>query len=426
MRYFLIVATLVFNSLVYAQLSPKCISIEGVHLGCVPALSHPCIRLSVNNVEEITLSNPTGTPPNEFYNCMYIKELRNERRNMNVGPLPLICQSWKPGFRQQPGGETGVDLNAMCNVFHNPVCEQVCTECTPEQRFYSMPNPMKGCDILSDGQGTCTGNCRNRCGDEPYAGGVKHNVCGGPKFCGRPENTEFTACMLTIPECPATFPGTPAMPPFIPAASADPTFLNTRDNPPLCSNIEKCPAAVDYRGGAVTPLPDGSIPECLTNSNRPVSRVGGVCPCLSGGSPVARGENGMCPAGAEDSYPVTAVTPSGGDNCPPPSQIRPVEPTQAPSCPWVQDFGLVRRDCEAIPCCCQFNPATKKARTGDGPAGSADFCEGGCPGGCKGWIEANMGTASATSTVNSTSLKNSKDSTLKINSKKTKTGKTKK
>ena len=420
MRFFLIFTTLLFSNLVFAQStsSPKCISLEGVHLGCVPALNHPCLRLVVNNVEEITPDNPTGTPSSENYNCMYIKEIKHERRNPNAGPIGLECQSWKPGGAPRPGNETGVDKNAMCNVFFQPVCDQVCTLCTPEQRFYSMPNPLTGCDIQSSGQGECTGACRNRCGDEPYAGGVRHQNCGGPKFCGRPPNTDFTACLVNIPSCPGTFPGTPAMPPLIPPSPADASFLNTKDIYQLCSNIEKCPAAVDYRGGAITPLPDGSIPECTTNSGQPVARVGGVCPCLSGGSPVPRNtENGMCPAGAEDSYPVTPVTVTGGDNCPEIPLIKPVEPTEGESCPWVKDFGLVRRDCEAVPCCCQFDPVTKKARTD---------CEGGCPGGCPGWIEANMGTASTTTTVNSSSLKSSKGSVLQINSKKTKSGKTKK
>jgi hypothetical protein len=417
MRFILVILILLLNEITFAQMSAKCISLEGVHLGCVPSESHPCIRLVVNNVEEITDSNPTGNAGSSTFNCMYIKEIRTERRNPQTGPLALNCQSWKPGFNPSAGNETGIDRNAMCDVFSNPVCDQICTLCTPEQRIFPMPVPAKGCDILSNGSGGCTGACRNRCGDEPYAGGVQHAACGGPRTCGLPSGSEFVACKVSVPQCPATFPGTPGIPLIVPPSPADPTFLNTKSSPPVCSNLESCPGAVDYRGGAVQPLPGGSFPECMTNAGQPVSRVGGSCPCLSGGSPVARGPNGMCPAGAEDSYPVTTVTPSGGDNCPPIPEIEPVMPSEAPSCPWVADFGVVRRECEAVPCCCQFNPETKRARTGNGAVGTADYCEGGCPGGCRGWIEANMGTASATSTVSTSSLK----STSKNQSKKTST-----
>ncbi len=408
MRILILFFFLFGSEITLAQSSQKCISLEGIHLGCVPSENHACIRLVVKNKEEITPDNPTGSSTGNPFTCQYIKIIQTERRNPQTGPLPLNCQSWKPGFNPNAGGETGIDRNSMCDIFSQPVCDEVCKLCVPELKTANVDTIEKGCEILSDGSGSCTGDCRNRCSDEPYSGGIFYGTCGGPRVClAAGENV---ACRTQIPVCPGTFPGNPGFPGLgVPPSPADPTFLNTKDYYPVCSNAEKCPRAVDYHGNAVDELPGGGFPQCITSSGAPVQRVNGSCPCVMNGSPVARGENGFCPQGAQDSTPVTMVNVGTSGQCPEIPPIVPSQPSQGASCPWVKAFGKVRRDCEPVPCCCQFDPVTKKAKTSEKCVAEG---QGACPGGCEGWIDTNIPPTSgtATATANSTSVTTKKAS----------------
>jgi len=391
---------------VLAQSSQKCISLEGIHLGCVPSENHSCQRLVVKNKEEITPDNPTGSSSGNPFTCQYIKEIQTERRNPNTGPLPMNCQSWKPGFDPTAGNETGIDRNSMCDLFSRPVCNEVCALCVPELKTATIPVVEKGCEILSDGsneQTPCTGDCRNRCSDEPYAGGVPHGTCGGPRICTAAGPN--VACLVQIPTCPGAFPGSPGLPALgIPPSPADPTFLNTKDYYPICSNAEKCPKAVDYNGNAVGELPGGGFPQCLTAAGQPFQRVNGSCPCIQNGNPVNRGTNGFCPAGAQDSFPVTQVDTGASGSCPPIPPVLPLIPSEGKSCPWVRAFGKVRRDCEPVPCCCQFDPETKREKTS---AKCESEGKGSCPGGCQGWIDANVQAGAASALSAPTTIKKS-------------------
>lgn len=81
----------------------------------------------------------------------------------------------------------------------------------------------------------------------------------------------------------------------------------------------------------------------------------------------------------------------------------PVDPTPPPvprelTCPWVKSFGEARVNCEPIPCCCQFDPVTKRAKTD---------CPGGCPAAqgdkdsCKVYLEERAAAAAAAATTSS-------------------------
>lgn len=361
-----------------AQASLKCLQLEGLNIGCVPATNHPCFRTVAKNVQEL------GEPPagNVQRNCFYIEKLKSNLRQ-DTGPIAMDCIATRPNPGCNPV-ENPNCTTSICDKYATPTCNEVCKPCAPEIKFIAASIENAGCVILSDGSGGCEGpNCRKRCGDEPYAGGIKHDSCCDgimcPSGCGMPQGSEFVACKSPTPECAAVHPNFPL-------------FKNIKEAPPECSTLQGCPKAVDYRGNGITWPPPGIVGD---PNNFCLSDAGEVVPRNTG--------DGFCPLG---SRPITGVQINAETCSPDDLPIVGSDAMPGVTCPWVKAFGKVRTNCEPIPECCQFNPATRTS-----PAAGA---EGRCPvatgnkDSCQLWLDGQGAPAAATTSgvrTNSTPIK---------------------
>lgn len=365
------------NNNVSAQASLKCLQLEGLNIGCIPATNHPCFRTVAKNVQEL------GEPPagNVQRNCFYIQRLRLNLRQ-DTGPIAMNCIALRPNPdcnpRENPNCSTSI-----CDRYATPTCNEVCKPCAPEIKFLEASIENAGCTIISDGSGGCAGpSCRKRCGDEPYAGGIKHDSCCDGLMCPSGcSGLPFVACKSPSPLCLEIHP-----------IFSD--FKNIKEAPPECSSLQGCPRAVDFRGNGINWPPPGIVGDpnnfCMSDS--------GVVP--------RNPADGFCPLG---SRPITGVQ-INSETCS--TENQEFEGTGASpgvTCPWVKAFGQIRTNCEPIPECCQFNPATRTS-----PAAGA---EGRCPvasGGkdsCQLWLDSQGAAAGATTNsirTNSTPIRSIK------------------